>query len=112
VLDPGPELIVLVGGVELGEVPTIPLVGGLTTVEPGAAGAGLAVPAAPPYDTPEGVDAAPPIGTPVVALELGTVVTPVDPYPTPVTWFVFQSCVEGALVAGTLETKVCARLGS
>jgi len=41
----------------LGEVP---MPGGLPMILPGTAEAGLVVPAAPPEEAPEGVDAAPP----------------------------------------------------
>jgi hypothetical protein len=51
------------------------VVEGLPTVVPGAAGAGLPVPAAPPYETPEGEDTAPPTAPPVV-LGLAPVVAP------------------------------------
>jgi hypothetical protein len=91
-----------------GEVPIMPVPGGLPMIAPGAEGLTLVVPLPAPEDIPEGVDTAPPTAAGAVGAAFG----PVLPYPTPTTVFVFQSRVEGAFVGGTLERYVCARVGS
>lgn len=55
-------------GVGIGDVPMMPVPGGFPMMVPGVleAGVGMAVPEAPPEETPEGVDAAPPTACPEV----------------------------------------------
>jgi hypothetical protein len=66
-------------GAGVGYVPIIPVPGGLPMMVPGVpepglvVGAGVVVPAAPPKETPEGVDAAPPTACPEVAGVFGPV---------------------------------------